>query len=493
MEKALFEEMIESVGVGVGAYGADGRYIYVNRTYAAMLDTAADTLVGTPIWELNTVMDEAHFEGYWESFQSGETRTAEAVHEYGDTAVEVQTITTRTTVGGEPYHVGTIQDISVRKRRERQLSQLHAVTSELMEATTPEAIAEITVTTAETILGYDRNMVRFVTQSGELSPVAATERARAEVEMDRAYSVDASTPGARAYRTGDAVLVDDVEEIDDDFERGAARSIMYLPLGEFGVLSVADTNPDAFDETDRDLASILASNANTALARLANARDLERQNERLAAFVDVISHDIPNHLNVAAARLELTTRSGDLSHLEQVSTAHDRIESLISDMRTLVDHGEQIESTEWLRLADEVEICWESCHDEQRDAAVVVEEEGYVCADRSRFRQLLENLFWNALEHAGDAPTIRIGLLDRGLYIEDDGPGIPEEKRTDVLTPGFTTADDDREHFGFGLAIVHEIVRAHGWELSITDGTDGGARFEITGVRTRTDGTDPGA
>lgn len=485
MENALFEEMVEAVGVGVCAYGDNGRYTYVNPTYAEMLDTTVETLVGTPIWELNSDIEASRFEDYWNSFQPGETRTAEAVHEYDGTTVDVQTITTRATVGGEQYHFGTIQDITLRKRREEQLSQLHEVTAELIQATTAEEIASIVVTTAETILEYDRNVVRFATNSDELSPVAATAQASAEVAMDRGYGIEEETPGARAYRSGEPVLINDVETIDDEYDRGAARSILYLPIGEFGVFSIADTEPDAFDCRDVDLASILVSNAETALARLDNERDLERQNERLEAFVDVISHDIPNHLNVAESRLELARMDDDLSHLDHVSTAHGRIESLITDMRTLVDHGRQIESTEWLRLRDEIKICWESCPDTENGPTLVVDAEGFICADRSRFRQLLENLLWNALDHAGEAPTIRIGLLDDGLYIEDDGPGIAEDAREDVLSPGFTTAGDNKDHFGFGLAIVNEIVRAHGWEIAVTEGTDGGARFEITGVKLR--------
>jgi len=484
MDNALFEEMIEAVGVGVCSYGDDGRYTYVNPAYAAMLDTTVDTLVGTPIWELNSDMDAGRFGEYWDSFQPGETRTAEAVHEYDGTAVDVQTITTRATVSGEQYQFGTIQDITLRKRREQQVSQLHDVTGELIQATTADEIASIMAATAETILDYDRNVVRFVTNAGKLSPVAATARASAEVAMDRGYGIDEETPGASAYRSGEPVLIDDADQIDDEYDRGAARSVMYLPIGEFGVFSIADTEPDAFDCRDVDLASILVSNAETALARLENERDLERQNERLEAFVDVISHDIPNHLNVAESRLELARIDDDVSHLDYVSTAHSRIGSLVTDMRTLVDHGRQIESTEWLRLPDEIKICWESCPDTEEGPTLHVEAEGFICADRSRFRQLLENLLWNALDHAGEEPTIRIGLLDDGLYIEDDGPGIAGTVREDVLSPGFTTAGDE-DHYGFGLAIVDEIVRAHGWELAITEGRDGGARFEITGVEWR--------
>lgn len=74
---------------------------------------------------------------------------------------------------------------------------------------------------------------------------------------------------------------------------------------------------------------------------------------------------------------------------------------------------------------------------------------------------------------------VAIRNIDTGFFVGDDGPGIPPEHREDVFRSGFTT----REHgTGFGLRIVREIANAHGWEIRVTDGPDGGARFEITGV-----------
>jgi signal transduction histidine kinase len=67
-----------------------------------------------------------------------------------------------------------------------------------------------------------------------------------------------------------------------------------------------------------------------------------------------------------------------------------------------------------------------------------------------------------------------------GFAVADDGPGIPEDERDDVFDHGFTTAEDGT---GFGLAIVERIAQAHGWSVSVTEGRDGGARFEF-----RTDG-----
>ncbi|OYR57107.1 hypothetical protein DJ71_26370, partial [Halorubrum sp. E3] len=72
-----------------------------------------------------------------------------------------------------------------------------------------------------------------------------------------------------------------------------------------------------------------------------------------------------------------------------------------------------------------------------------------------------------------------VGDLPDGFYVEDDGPGIPEAERDDVFESGHTTAEDGT---GFGLAIVREIVEAHGWSVAVAEGAAGGARFEFTGV-----------
>jgi signal transduction histidine kinase len=91
----------------------------------------------------------------------------------------------------------------------------------------------------------------------------------------------------------------------------------------------------------------------------------------------------------------------------------------------------------------------------------------------------LENLFRNAIEHGGEDVTIRVGGLSDGFYVEDDGPGVPEDARDEVFEVGYSTSPDGT---GFGLNIVKEIAEAHNWEITLTEGTTGGARFEITNV-----------
>lgn len=91
----------------------------------------------------------------------------------------------------------------------------------------------------------------------------------------------------------------------------------------------------------------------------------------------------------------------------------------------------------------------------------------------------MENLIHNAIEHAGEDVTVLVGTTETGFYVEDDGPGIPKDERDDVFETGYSTAHDGT---GLGLSIVQQITESHGWELDLTEGPMGGARFEVTDV-----------
>jgi Signal transduction histidine kinase len=101
-------------------------------------------------------------------------------------------------------------------------------------------------------------------------------------------------------------------------------------------------------------------------------------------------------------------------------------------------------------------------------------------ADRSRLMQLLENLYCNAVEHSDDEVTVSVDLMPGGFAVADTGPGIPESDREEVFEAGYSTEKDGT---GFGLRIVKEIANAHGWEVTVTESEQGGARFEFSGVQ----------
>jgi signal transduction histidine kinase len=75
---------------------------------------------------------------------------------------------------------------------------------------------------------------------------------------------------------------------------------------------------------------------------------------------------------------------------------------------------------------------------------------------------------------------VKVGTLPDGFYVEDDGPGIPPDERDGVFGFGHTAKEE--EGHGVGLASVRQIAVAHGWEVGVTEGEEGGARFEIKDV-----------
>lgn len=212
-------------------------------------------------------------------------------------------------------------------------------------------------------------------------------------------------------------------------------------------------------------------------------RLLERQNERLEQFASIVSHDLRNPLNVAEGRLELARETGEIDHLEDVEAAHDRMLKLIDDLLTLARSGENIGEVSEVELSRLVEDCWQMI--DSGDATLSLRDDLTITvrADEERLRQLFENLFRNAIDHGGSEVDIEVGVMPsrQGFYVEDTGPGIPEGDQSRVLEPGFTTNEDGT---GFGLAIVADIVRGHGWDISVTHGEAGGARFEIRDVET---------
>ena len=205
-------------------------------------------------------------------------------------------------------------------------------------------------------------------------------------------------------------------------------------------------------------------------------RELEAQNARLEQFTGMVSHDLRNPLNIAQGNLDLVRETGDDDALQTVETALDRMEALIADLLALARQGQPIDDTELVSLREIADSCWEMV--DVADAELVVDGELELQADPERLQQLLENLFRNAVEHGGDSVGITVGLLDDdvGFYIEDTGPGIPEDTRETVFESGYTT---NRGGTGLGLSIVKEIAEAHGWSIRTTAGTTGGARFEI--------------
>ncbi|WP_135304892.1 PAS domain S-box protein [Haloarcula amylovorans] len=206
-------------------------------------------------------------------------------------------------------------------------------------------------------------------------------------------------------------------------------------------------------------------------------QELKQQNERLRNMRKVMSHDLQNPVGVAADSLVLYRDSGEDKWLDKVETAVSRIDELLNKVTALSTDQTNITDTQTVELRDIVSSAWETV--DTSGAQLHIQDSKAFEADPSRLKQVFENLLRNAVEHSDSEILIEVGTTDDGLYFEDTGPGIPEDERDEVFQSGYTTAP---EKTGFGLNIVKEIVIGHGWEITIREGDEGGARFEIDGI-----------
>jgi PAS domain S-box-containing protein len=202
----------------------------------------------------------------------------------------------------------------------------------------------------------------------------------------------------------------------------------------------------------------------------------KQREQRLEQFASVVSHDLRNPLNVIVGHVEAARLDHDEKHYEAIEEAAGRMEALIDNLLTLARQGQAVGETESVELAPLAEHAWTLV--DTGEATLSVENLGTVPADGARLQELFENLFRNAVEHGPDDVEVRVGQLSGGLFVADDGPGIPPGERGRVFEHGYSTND---EGTGFGLSIVRNVVDAHGWDIAITESEDGGARFEITG------------
>ena len=98
-------------------------------------------------------------------------------------------------------------------------------------------------------------------------------------------------------------------------------------------------------------------------------------------------------------------------------------------------------------------------------------------------RRCLANLIGNAQRHARTI-AVAATALDDGveITIDDDGPGIPADKREDVFRP-FVRLDPSRNSetggIGLGLTIARDVARSHGGDLELLESPQGGLRARL--------------
>ena len=235
----------------------------------------------------------------------------------------------------------------------------------------------------------------------------------------------------------------------------------------------------------RDEIRRLAVTLNDMLTRLEGARERQR------AFVSDAAHELRSPLASArtqlevAARVDAGTAAGELA--ADVLVDVDRLSRLVDDLLLLARADEapvrRREPVDLGTLATEVASRYAAARvpvtvsaDADADAATVL-------GDPVALRRVLANLVDNAVRHADRSVCLSVEQRDgtATVAVTDDGPGIAAADRERVFDR-FTRLDAGRGReeggAGLGLAIVRELVRAHGGTVPLAD-AEPGLRAEV--------------
>lgn len=217
-------------------------------------------------------------------------------------------------------------------------------------------------------------------------------------------------------------------------------------------------------------------------------------------LVSNLRHDMLNPLSVAKGYAEELDRYCDDSEIpfdidSKVTSQLERVEELIDDAVQLAE-GVNIseDELETVNLNEVAEDSWNYLDPKDENGIspeINIRNLGEVKADESRLKNLFTNLYCNSVDHSGkeiNQLEVEVGELpvfetstrapteSKGIYIEDNGQGIPKYRRDEIFLQGVTTLED---HTGYGLPTAKETAEQHGWEIQVTESKKGGARFEI--------------
>jgi signal transduction histidine kinase len=204
-----------------------------------------------------------------------------------------------------------------------------------------------------------------------------------------------------------------------------------------------------------------------------------------------LAHETRNPLNIIRGMAQMLSQAPDSTpdiHEKSVAIVNqtDRVTAQLNDFINYSRPREVRRAR--LSLASAVNEVVRTLGFDLEEKKITLEATGdpvFIEADEQLLRQVLFNLLHNAVQAVGvngriQVVTRRAGAAEVGLDICDDGAGVPPEHRQEIFKPYFTT---NPKGTGLGLAVVQQIVLAHGWEIVCLPNEPKGARFRLSHLK----------
>jgi two-component system osmolarity sensor histidine kinase EnvZ len=193
-----------------------------------------------------------------------------------------------------------------------------------------------------------------------------------------------------------------------------------------------------------------------------------------------VSHDLRTPLTRMKLQLELMGSRPEIAELQRdVQEMERMINAYLSFAR-----GEGAEQPREIDLVALVEDVVADARRHGADISINIDRMEMPMRLRvDAMRRAISNILANAQRYAR---RVEVALVDRGdmvdIVIDDDGLGIPPDKRDDVFKPFFrleTSRNQETGGIGLGLTIARDILRSHGGDIELSDSPLGGLRARL--------------
>ena len=227
--------------------------------------------------------------------------------------------------------------------------------------------------------------------------------------------------------------------------------------------------------------------------RLVRASELNLHLKEMNLAAAGLAHETRNPLNIIRGLAHLISKEQDASteirgKSKEIINETDRVTAQLNEF---INYSRPREvrraATDLNAVAGEVARTLNYDLEEKGIKLEVHIEAMLIEADEQLLRQALFNLVLNAIQAVPPNGAIRIRAAKRNneeafIDISDNGPGVSVENRPEIFKPYFTTHE---EGTGLGLAVVQQIILAHGWEIECLPNEPSGALFRVSHVKVK--------
>jgi nitrogen fixation negative regulator NifL len=483
----LFHQAVEQAALAISITDARANILYANAAFQRITGYGPDEIIGHNESILSYhVTPKLVYETLWAQIQRQRPWNGLLVNKRKDGNRYLADVTITPVVGEEgltTHYLGMHRDVTEVHRLERQVQNQKTLIESVVDAA---QVAIVLLDEQERVVLDNQEYKKLIGDLGKEPAVKLLAALRAQ--MGDVF--------ANAYAKHRNIAAREVcIEIPNRPSRWFSCAISWFEEHDVGA--------DAFYEpahrhylllTIQDISEIKrqqeALRINSLHALLSEQERIQGLRETLAGAVYQLEGPL-NMLSAAAKMMERKREGNDLPAASALEEAIGQSREVLETLRACIP-DQTIEAMQPVNLNEVLVDVLKLTTGSLLGAGIVVEwtpsgDTSVVSGNPGQLTNLFKQLVTNAVEAVNDRRggqrELRINCNSRAdhieVFVEDSGPGIPDDLRYKIFQPFFTTKGAARQHLGLGLAMAQEVVTRHGGTIDIDPTYHTGCRVRV--------------